>query len=423
MSTTLSLRFPKPVFALMAGIALWGGGAGPAKAAESDSIASQPDYGELNAVLDFDPNPENPHIETPGSFDRYFDWKQDFAERNDLLYLVEYGVISQWGSRGDDRFHANHELNLSGMWALTESPSLGTGSFIGWVQNAVTLGGVTTTELMQELGVLTPLNGGDTFPGKNATRLNHFAWEQRLPGDKARIMVGKLTTRILMNQNRYTVSDREDFFTPMVVNNPVVPFTVRQGMGIFGEWKNDSWYLSGMVREADSTEDWLGTDFLSTSNWEYLVEAGWTPTLEGLGQGYYRVTYDYTDAIGSGGSAQPAGWSLSVSIDQDIGEQVGAYFRHAYADTPFRTFRNRTTMGVQILSPFGYPNDRIGLGWWRGSTTDPALPSESGLEVFWKLRLTRNIEFTPDLQLILDPALAPGRSRVWVGGLRLRLEF
>ena len=150
---------------------------------------------------------------------------------------------------------------------------------------------------MEGLGVISPPNGGDTHPVSSRDLTQHFAWEQYFADDRIRIQVGKMTTRVLFNLNRYAVSDREDYFTPMIVNNPVAHYTARVGFGAFAEFKSDNWYVSGMIRDADAdlSKRFIDFDSLSTGNWEYVAELGFTPgDVAGLGRGVYRLTVSHS---------------------------------------------------------------------------------------------------------------------------------
>jgi porin len=44
-------------------------------------------------------------------------------------------------------------------------------------------------------------------------------------------------------------------------------------------------------------------------------------------------------------------------------------------------------------------------------------------ELFYRLPLTQNLAITPDVQLIIDPALNLDENRIWVFGLWARLAF
>ena len=402
----------------------------PYAAAEQPDTTQDPYsvYGETGVVLDYaDRETKLGHINLGpinDAMDAYFGFKNRLSERYGFNYTLEVAPQFQWDFEGNAGTTSNNETNLIVQWSLIDRQDPQKGNLLAWYQWANTLGSKNTSEFADKLGVISPLNGGDTAPGTAASRLQHFAWEQWFLDDSLRLMAGKLTTRVFLNLNRYATGDREDFFTPMLVNNTVVPFTARLGLGVFGQYRQDSWYLSGMVRDADASSDWLDFDSLDSGNWEYATEFGLTPQdLAGLGEGNYRFTYYYTDSIGEGSAKQPSGWTLSLSFDQDIGTRYGTVFRYAYADEDFRTFKQRLALALQVKKPLGFENDRIGFGFWWGDPTADKLEDEYGLEAFWKLQITRFLELSADLQTILDPANNPDESAVFVGGVRLRALF
>lgn len=115
-------------------------------------------------------------------------------------------------------------------WSVVDPTDSRAGSLLAWYQISRTLGSLNTSEFMHEAGAVSPVNGGDTAPGDYRDLWQMLAWEQWILDNKLRIGAGKLTTRTFLNLNRYAVSDREDFFSPMLVNNPVAPFAARNGM-------------------------------------------------------------------------------------------------------------------------------------------------------------------------------------------------
>ena len=44
-------------------------------------------------------------------------------------------------------------------------------------------------------------------------------------------------------------------------------------------------------------------------------------------------------------------------------------------------------------------------------------------ELFYRLQVAENFQFTPSVQLVVDPALNPDARTIWVAGLRARLTF
>ena len=63
----------------------------------------------------------------------------------------------------------------------------------------------------------------------------------------------------------------------------------------------------------------------------------------------------------------------------------------------------------------------IGVNW--GEPPDDSLPDQWTAEVFYRLQLSQNLQFTPSLQYLKDPALNDRDSSLWVFGLRMRLSL
>lgn len=352
----------------------------------------------------------------------YFAFKERLREDHGFAYTIEYSPQFQWDLGFNGHYTANDETNLIAQWALVEPGNPKRGSLMAWYQISRTLGDRNTSQFMGDVGVITPVNGGDTAPGDYRDLWQMFAWEQWFLDDGLRVGAGKLTSRTFLNLNRYAVGDRDDFLTPQLVNNTVLPFTARNGMGLFTQYHMEDAYLTGMVREADGTSEDISFDTIDSGKWEYALELGLTPqNLLGQGEGIYRFTGYYTNSIGQGAAQQPSGWGLAMSFDQDFGEDYGGFFRYTYANEDWRAFRQRIGAGIQVKHPLGYRYDRIGLAGWWAEPTDSSLSGETGLEAFWKFQLAPNIELTPDVQLIFNPQGNTSRSQVLLGGLRLRI--
>lgn len=393
-----------------------------------NELDNQSLYGEVAVLKDY----EIPEMRTghdafhplSEQLTPYFDFKKQLNQDYGLSYIFEYSPQFQWEIGSNETHHANDETNIIIQWSPLSHTDSKRGSLTGWYQISRTLGSTHTSKFMDDLGIITPTNGGDTSPGDSGTLIQMLAWEQWFLDDKLRTSVGKLTTRTFLNLNRYATSDREDFFTPMHVNNPVAPFTARNGLGVFAQYLWDDFYVTGMLREADGTSQGVSFDTIDSGKWESALEIGLTPSnFLGLGRGNYRFTTYYTDSIGEGDNYQPSGWSSAMSFDQDVGDSYGVFMRYAYSDKPFRAFKQRLSIGMQIKNPLRFEYDRIGLGAWWGDPISTVVNGEYGLESYWKFQLSPYFEFTPDLQIILNPQGDTNKSMVFIGGLRIRLVF
>lgn len=383
---------------------------GSAGSARAEAERTPFEYGEIEAVftdpLDVEGRPGAPEIGLS-----YFEWKDAFGKETGINYVIEDRLINQWG---DGASIYDNELNLIVRWDVFADDTFGAGSLNVWGQFAQSIGGHTAGRFQSDLGVLSPLNGGNGGPGSTNEILQMLAWEQILANGRFRIQFGKLAMRTLVNLNRYANGDSEMFFSPMLGNNPVAPYTALLGLGVFAQWREDDWYVSGVVRAPD-TKLGISFDALGDGDIAYIVEFGFTPEIEGLGRGEYRLTLSYDEDT----ATRPDVFTVSLSADQDIGEHIGAFFRYARGDT-FRSFENRVAAGFQVLGPFGYADDRIGAGFWWGDPVSNALNDEYGLEFFYRVQLTRALQITPDVQFVFDPALTNDDVKA-VFGLRFRL--
>lgn len=371
------------------------------------------DYGEIEGVFE-DPLDRTGHINL-GPFDplidRYFEWKDEFKERTGFGYMLEDRLINQWGS-GASIY--DNEINAVARWDLVESQTFGTGAAMVWGQFAQSLGNDTASEFQADVGVLSPLNGGNGGPDKSNEILQMLVWEQIMLDERFRVQVGKLSSRTLVNLNRYADGDSLYFFSPMLGNNTVVPYTALLGSGAFAQWKEPAWYASGMVRGAD-TEKGISFDAIDDGDIQYVGEVALTPTVPGLGYGEYRLTVSFDEKT----DERPDVFTVSASLDQDIGERVGGFFRVAYSDDTWRAFESRVAGGFQLKRPFGFRSDRTGIGAWYGNPTSDDLESEYGVEIFYRAQVQQFFQITPNLQLVADPALSNDSVEAVIG-LRLR---
>ena len=72
-------------------------------------------------------------------------------------------------------------------------------------------------------------------------------------------------------------------------------------------------------------------------------------------------------------------------------------------------------------------NDALGAGvsWGRPSeeTFAKGLDDQVTAELFYRIQLFQHMTLTPDIQYLVNPALNPEDDRIWVLGLRARLNL
>lgn len=51
------------------------------------------------------------------------------------------------------------------------------------------------------------------------------------------------------------------------------------------------------------------------------------------------------------------------------------------------------------------------------------LDDQFTIETYYRLQVTRELAITPSIQLLIDPAINPEKSTLWVFGVRARVAF
>ena len=139
----------------------------------------------------------------------------------------------------------------------------------------------------------------------------------------------------------------------------------------------------------------------------------------------------------------------SVNIEQGLSENVGMFLRAGITDGRYETFEfsdiDRTLAGgVSVLGKrWGRPDDHLGLafvinhasgyrkrylnaGGLGVLTGDGQLPhpgDEQILETYYDVMVAKNVHFTPDFQLINNPAYNKDRGPVAIIALRLHAQL
>jgi carbohydrate-selective porin OprB len=79
--------------------------------------------------------------------------------------------------------------------------------------------------------------------------------------------------------------------------------------------------------------------------------------------------------------------------------------------------------GFVFTQFLGYNNDWLGVGFTWTDPSDGNRRDDYGMEMFWRLQLTRDIQLTPDVQFCFDPSRNPNRDLEVAFGLRVGMYF
>jgi porin len=119
-------------------------------------------------------------------------------------------------------------------------------------------------------------------------------------------------------------------------------------------------------------------------------------------------------------SVSPRSYGFAFNANHKVGERFMGFLRGGWS-------KDFLADGA-VSGGFGWrpPKERpdlfgVGFGWTHPSSG--ALRSQYTAETFYRLQLVQNLAITPDIQLVIDPALNPKVNTIWVFSLRARIVF
>jgi len=83
----------------------------------------------------------------------------------------------------------------------------------------------------------------------------------------------------------------------------------------------------------------------------------------------------------------------------------------------------KASIGTGAGYYFSESRDLLGFGINWGRPPESGLDDQYTAELFYRLQLAQNLAITPDVQMLINPALNPNEDVIWVFGLRARLAF
>jgi hypothetical protein len=257
--------------------------------------------------------------------------------------------------------------------------------------------------------------------GEQPFTLKEIYWQQHFGGDHLIVRVGKLDPENYYNSN-YWQSDAKFFLNKAFSSFPVRSFP-GQGLGVNVTANlTDDWYISTGFQDAQGQKTTSGFDtFFDDFNLFSAFEVGYTPKIEGWGNGNYRLTAWYRDAGDRDGKPHDAG--IDLSIDQRVGEHLVPFFRYGAGEGNINNIVQLVSAGVGWEGKLVTDTDVIGIGGFWGRPKDNDLRDQYGGEVFYRLQVSPDNQLTVGYQLIIDPSNQPNDDVVGVFEVRWRVSI
>lgn len=221
--------------------------------------------------------------------------------------------------------------------------------------------------------------------------------------------------------------DNRQFLSQQFSTNPTIQSPLRGFGGVAAWYPTDGglYLKTGMFTSLSSDTGSTIADFFSKDEHFYMLEVGLS-SLARTGTAIQvrgptdannvHVTGWYRNAT----NESPRSYGFAFNANYKIGQRFMWFLRGGWS-------KDFLADGA-VSGGFGWrpPRERsdlfaVGFGWTHPSSD--ALRSQYTAETFYRFQLVQNLAITPDIQLVIDPALNPRVNTIWVFSLRGRIVF
>ncbi|MFC4992442.1 carbohydrate porin [Rubritalea tangerina] len=351
--------------------------------------------------------------------------KQEIKERTGFFMNSDYSAFYLGGTNDFGPSEAGSGIfRVYGGWDLVDRGGNNQGGLIYKVEHRHRY--VDTTPAGYSLAVGNVGFLGAPFSDNNL-RLTNLYWKQKFADGRGNAMLGYLDATDYVDI--YGLANPWTAFTNLAFSTGgsaiALPNDATFGaMAAF--WLTEQVYAIGSISDlnADPTDPFKSADYFFSRN-EYFksLELGWTTSQERAYFDNIDLTFWHADKIEA--TANPDGWGLNFSATKWVDDIWMPFLRAGYTEDGGSLLETSVSAGVGYQADGS--SDLLGaaFNWGRPNenTFGPNLDDQYTIEVFYRYQLTENIALTPDIQFLINPALNPQDSSIFLGGLRARIVF
>ena len=362
-----------------------------------------------------------------GEMPAYSDWKDKLREKHALTYTVDYSsaVFTATNTLNSDNLFASGALRFYGSWSPVGRKSGNTGSFIWKVENRHGYTDVPASGTAGEIGYV-----GLFLPtfSNIGTRLTNLYWKQNLIQGRIEIVGGFIDVTDWVDLYALA-SPWNGFFNLAQATGSATMFLPDDAtIGVYvNSMITDNLYVIGGIADANSvsTDPFNGFETFFKDN-EYFtsLELGWVKSQDRFYFNNTHITYWHVDEREKAGIA--SAWGLNFSSSYTFDLKWMPYLRAGISSKGGGWLLQKSVsagLGYHLkdgVSLFG-----LGLNWSQPSEDSygPGLENQFSTELFCRFKLLQNLELTPNIQWIVNPALNTAADQSLVLGLRGRVFF
>ena len=357
---------------------------------------------------------------------RYFDWKNSLKETRGLNITLDYttALTSASNTLNEEDSFAGGALRFYGTWDLIGRESGNTGSLIFKIEHRHKYTDLPPSATASEAGYV-----GLMYPTISdiGTRLTNLFWQQKLMQGRVELIAGFIDTTDWLDL--YALASPWTGFSnfAMATGGAAIPTPDDATLGVYvnAMITDHAYVIAGFAdSNANSTDPFNGFDtFFNDHEYFKSIEFGWVTSPDRFYLDNTHITYWHVDEREEAGV--DSGWGVNFSYSHSYNEKWMPFVRAGYAKDGGSLLQKTFSTGVGYhfaddISLLGF-----GFNWGEPNegTFGPGLRDQYAMELFARLQVMQNLQITPDIQLLINPALNPGVDQSWVFGLRARMNF
>ena len=357
--------------------------------------------------------------------ENYFDWKDELREKSGFNYSLDYtaAITNATNTIGTEDTFSGGAVRFYGTWDLVGRDTGNTGSFVFKIEHRHKYSDIPPNGTASQIGYV-----GVMYPTFSdiGTRATNLYWKQNLNQGRMEIIAGMIDTTDWVDL--YALASPWTGFSNFVfaTGGASIPVPDDAALGAYvNAMLNDNLYIIGGFADsnADSTDPFEGFDTFGDHEFFKTIELGWVTSRDRFYLDNTHVTYWQADERVQAGILD--GWGINFSFEHAFEDKWMPFVRAGYAEDGGSLLQK--TFGAGLGYHFGDNNSLLGLGanWGEPNegTFGPGLKDQYTVELFSRLQVMKNLQITPDIQYIKDPARNTEDDSSWVIGLRARLIF
>ena len=350
-------------------------------------------------------------------FDGWYWYKEIINDGIGLQFNIDESMFYQVATDSlGERDAASGLVRVFGQWELFGRGSSHPGLLVFKGEDRHRMGtSITPFDLGFEAGSILPTG---TFFNEFSFSVTNLFWKQYFFDRRMAVVAGRIDVTDFIDVYAM-INPLTHFINLAFSTNPTIAVP-NQGLGAAaGAMLTDRLYVQGGFGDANGQPTTAGFDtFFDDAEYFKYVELGATTSQDRIYLDNIHATLWHTDARETAGT--PEGWGVAFTAQKFIDDKWLPFFRFGYSDGDAALMQTTFSTGLGLQRE---NRDVAGIGLSWGKPADANLRDQFTSELFYRFQLTQFLAVTPDIQLIVDPALNPTTDVLAFFGIRLRAAF